>query len=408
MKIKNANILVINGGSSSIKFALYSMDENPNIIFSGQIKRIGLSGPEFTIISNTQENNEIPIDATNFKEAAEVLIEWLTKQKDFEQTICIGHRIVHGMKHTQAEIIEEDLLNELNQISDYDPDHLPAEIEMVRLFKNQFPSLMQVACFDTAFHTTIPAVAKTFAIPKIYYDKGIQRYGFHGISYSYLIQELKKQNEAEANGKIILAHLGNGASLAAVKAGKCIDTSMGFTPAGGIPMSTRSGDLDPGVAWYLMQKVNARLDGTGRNAKDFNNLINHQSGLLGISGISSDMQDLLRLEKENKGAALAIDIFCYQIKKYIGGYTAALGGLNMLIFSGGIGENAPAIRKRICNDLGYLNIHLNEEKNNKNQWQISNEESNVKVYVIPTNEELMIAKMTGERYQKSINDKNEK
>ncbi|MDZ4810443.1 MAG: acetate/propionate family kinase, partial [Bacteroidota bacterium] len=319
MKIKNANILVINGGSSSIKFALYSMDENPNIIFSGQIKRIGLSGPEFTIISNTQENNEIPIDATNFKEAAEVLIEWLTKQKDFEQTICIGHRIVHGMKHTQAEIIEEDLLNELNQISDYDPDHLPAEIEMVRLFKNQFPSLMQVACFDTAFHTTIPAVAKTFAIPKIYYDKGIQRYGFHGISYSYLIQELKKQNEAEANGKIILAHLGNGASLAAVKAGKCIDTSMGFTPAGGIPMSTRSGDLDPGVAWYLMQKVNARLDGTGRNAKDFNNLINHQSGLLGISGISSDMQDLLRLEKENKGAALAIDIFCYQIKKYIGG-----------------------------------------------------------------------------------------
>jgi len=408
MKIKNANILVINGGSSSIKFALYSMDENPNIIFSGQIKRIGLSGPEFTIISNTQENNEIPIDATNFKEAAEVLIEWLTKQKDFEQTICIGHRIVHGMKHTQAEIIEEDLLNELNQISDYDPDHLPAEIEMVRLFKNQFPSLMQVACFDTAFHTTIPAVAKTFAIPKIYYDKGIQRYGFHGISYSYLIQELKKQNEAEANGKIILAHLGNGASLAAVKAGKCIDTSMGFTPAGGIPMSTRSGDLDPGVAWYLMQKVNARLDGTGRNAKDFNNLINHQSGLLGISGISSDMQDLLRLEKENKGAALAIDIFCYQIKKYIGGYTAALGGLNMLIFSGGIGENAPAIRKRICNDLGYLNIHLNEEKNNKNQWQISNEESNVKVYVIPTNEELMIAKMTGEIYQKSINDKNEK
>ncbi len=408
MKIKNANILVINGGSSSIKFALYSMDENPNIIFSGQIKRIGLSGPEFTIISNTQENNEITIDATNFKEAAEVLIEWLTKQKDFEQTICIGHRIVHGMKHTQAEIIEEDLLNELNQISDYDPDHLPAEIEMVRLFKNQFPSLMQVACFDTAFHTTIPAVAKTFAIPKIYYDKGIQRYGFHGISYSYLIQELKKQNEAEANGKIILAHLGNGASLAAVKAGKCIDTSMGFTPAGGIPMSTRSGDLDPGVAWYLMQKVNARLDGTGRNAKDFNNLINHQSGLLGISGISSDMQDLLRLEKENKGAALAIDIFCYQIKKYIGGYTAALGGLNMLIFSGGIGENAPAIRKRICNDLGYLNIHLNEEKNNKNQWQISNEESNVKVYVIPTNEELMIAKMTGEIYQKSINDKNEK
>ncbi len=401
MKNKNANILVINGGSSSIKFALYNRAENLNKIFSGQIKRIGLDNPEFSVTNNiSNEKSNFKIDTTNFNEAAEVLIEWLKKQKDFEQTICIGHRIVHGMEHTQAEIIDEDLLNELNQISDYDPDHLPAEIEMVRLLKNQFPSLMQVACFDTAFHTTISAVAKTFAIPKIYYDKGIQRYGFHGISYSYLMQELKKQNEEEANGKVILAHLGNGASLAAVKEGKCIDTSMGFTPAGGIPMSTRSGDLDPGVAWYLMQK--------GMNAKDFNNLINHQSGLLGISGISSDMQDLLRLEKENKDAALAIEVFCYQIKKYIGAYIAVLGGLDMLVFSGGIGENAPAIRERICNELGYLNIHLNEEKNNKNQWQISNEESNVKVYVIPTNEELMIAKTTGEIYEKSIKNKNEK
>ncbi|MEO6346681.1 MAG: acetate/propionate family kinase, partial [Aquaticitalea sp.] len=297
-------------------------------------------------------------------------------------------------------IIDEDLLNELDKIIDYDPDHLPAEIEMVRLFKKHFPSLMQVACFDTAFHTTIPLAAKTFAIPKKYYDEGVQRYGFHGISYSYLMQELRKQNEAEANGKIILAHLGNGASLAAVIDGKCIDTSMGFTPTGGIPMSTRSGDLDPGVAWYLMHK--------GIDARQFNDLINHQSGLLGISGISSDMQDLLRLEKENKNATLAIDIFCYQVKKYIGGYAAVLGGLDILVFSGGIGENAPAIRERICKDLGYLNIHLNGEKNNKNQWQISKDENNVKVYVIPTNEELMIAKTTGEIYEKSIKDKNEK
>ena len=391
MKNENENILVINGGSSSIKFALYSMDENPNTIFSGQIKRIGLSGPEFIVINSSHKKNEILIDATNFKEAAEALIEWLKKQKDFEQTICIGHRIVHGMAHTQAEIIDEDLLNELNQIINYDPDHLPAEIEMAKLFKNQFPFLMQVACFDTAFHTTIPVVAKTFAIPKSYYDEGIQRYGFHGISYSYLMHELRKQNATEANGKIILAHLGNGASLAAVKDGKCIDTSMGFSPAGGIPMSTRSGDLDPGVAWYLMNK--------GMNAETFNYLINHQSGLLGISGISSDMQDLLRLEKEHEDAALAIEVFCYQIKKYIGAYVAVLGGLDTLIFSGGIGENAPAIRERICNDLGYLNIHLNEEKNNENQWQISNEESKVKVYVIPTNEELMIAEKAAEIYK---------
>jgi len=396
--MKNKNILVINGGSSSIKFALYDMAENFIKIFSGQIKRIGLNGPEFTVINNIREKNEIKIDAKNFTEAAEVLIEWLKKQKDFEQVICIGHRIVHGMKHTQAEIIDEDLLNEINQISDYDPDHLPAEIEMVRLFKNEFPSLMQVACFDTAFHTTIPAVAKTFALPKRYYEEGIRRYGFHGISYSYLMQEIKDQNEAEANGKIILAHLGNGASLAAVKEGKCVDTSMGFTPAGGIPMSTRSGDLDPGVAWYLMQK--------GMNAKDFNNLINHQSGLLGISGVSSNMQDLLRLEKENKDAALAIEVFCYHIKKYIGAYIAVLGGLDTLVFSGGIGENAPAIRERICNDLGYLNINLNEEKNNKNSRHISNDDDHVKVYVIPTNEEFMIAETAGRLYENSIKGQN--
>lgn len=400
MKNENANILVINAGSSSIKFALYSMDENPNKIFSGQIKRIGLSGPEFTVINNNQDKNEIITDAINFKEAAEVLIKWLKKQKEFEQTICIGHRIVHGMKHTQAEIIGEDLLNELNQISDYDPDHLPAEIEIVRLFKKHFPSLMQVACFDTAFHTTIPAVAKTFAIPKSYYDEGIQRYGFHGISYSYLMQELKKQNATEANGKIILAHLGNGASLAGVKDGKCIDTSMGFTPAGGIVMSTRSGDLDPGVAWYLMHK--------GMDASQFNDLINHQSGLLGISDVSSDMQDLLHLEKENKDAALAILIFCYQIKKYIGAYTAVLGGLDTLVFSGGIGEHSPQIRSKICDNLEFLGIELDEIKNMNNEAVIATETSKVKVHVIKTNEEEMIAKTTGELYEKSIKDKNEK
>jgi len=391
MKNKNINILVINGGSSSIKFALYNMAENFIKIFSGQIKRIGLSEPEFTVVNNIQKKNEIIIDAKNFTEAAEVLIEWLKKQKDFEQVICIGHRIVHGMKHTEAVIIEEHLLMQLDQISDYDPVHLPAEIEMIRLFKKHFSSLMQVACFDTAFHTTIPAVAKTFALPNRYFKEGIQRYGFHGISYSYLMQEIKDQNEAEANGKIILAHLGNGASLAAVRAGKCIDTSMGFTPAGGIPMGTRSGDLDPGVALYLMQK--------GMDAAQFNELINHQSGLEGISGMSSDMQDLLQHEKENKDVALAIDIFCYQIKKYIGGYAAALGGLDILVFSGGIGENAPVIRERICKGLEYLNIQINEEKNNKNHWQISGDESEVKVYVVPTNEELMIAKMTAELYE---------
>jgi acetate kinase len=394
MKNKHLTLLVLNGGSSSIKFALYSMNENSSEIFSGQIKRIGLDSPEFSVTNAiNNETNKFKIEVSNVKEAAEFFIDWLKKQNEFDTIACVGHRIVHGMKHTEAQIIDEYLLKELDSISDYDPDHLPAEIEMVRLIKKHFPSLMQVACFDTAFHTTIPLVAKTVAIPKKYYEEGVHRYGFHGISYSYLMGELRKQNKEEANGKIILAHLGNGASLAAVKNGKCIDTSMGFTPAGGVPMSTRSGDLDPGIAWYLMHK--------GMDAKQFIDLINHQSGLLGISGVSSDMQDLLDIENENKDAALAIDMFCYQIKKYIGGYTAALGGLDVLVFSGGIGELAPAIRTRICNELGYLNIHLNEENNNNNQWQISNEESKVKVYVIPTNEELMIAKTAFDLYDKN-------
>ncbi len=265
---------------------------------------------------------------------------------------------------------------------------MPAEIEIIQIIKQKHPDLLQVACFDTAFHTTIPTVAKTFAIPKSYYDEGIQRYGFHGISYSYLMQELRKKNEAEANGKIILAYLGSGASLAAVKDGKCLDTSMGFTPAGGIAMSTRSGDLDPGVAWYLMQK--------GIDAKAFNDLINHQSGLLGISGISADMEELLQQEKVDINAALAIDIFCYQIKKYIGAYTAFLGGLDTLVFSGGIGEHSPEVRSRICDGLEFLGIELCEIKNMNNEAIISKEANKIKVHVIPTNEELMIAKLVND------------
>ncbi len=393
METKSACVFIINAGSSSIKMALYEMNDKPVLKLTGKIENIGNNNSKLVIKENNAKN-EVEINASDFHLATLSLIDWLEKQDWFANIKAIGHRVVHGMHHTKPEVITDGLLNELNSIIDYDPDHLPAEIEIIKQIKQKHPNLLQVACFDTAFHTTIPAVAKTLAIPKNYYEEGIQRYGFHGISYSYLMQELKKKNEAEANGHIILAHLGNGASIAAVKEGKSIDTSMGFTPAGGIVMSSRSGNIDPGVIWFLMQK--------GMDAKAFNNLINHQSGLLGISGISSDVQQLLQ-EKNNKDAALAIDIFCYQIKKYIGGYTAALGGLDTLIFSGGIGENAPEIRTRICNDFAYLNIQLDEERNNKNEWQISSNESNVKVYVIPTNEELMIAKDTIHLYTSTQN-----
>ncbi|HEY4875314.1 MAG TPA: acetate/propionate family kinase, partial [Puia sp.] len=249
------------------------------------------------------------------------------------------------------------------------------------------PALSQVACFDTAFHTSMPTVAKLLPIPRKYFSKGIQRYGFHGLSYSYLMEELHKLigNKVDKE-KIILAHLGNGASLAAIKEGKSIDTSMGFTPTSGIPMSTRTGDLDPGVAWYLMQEGKM-------SAKQFNQLINHQSGLLGISETNSDMRELLKLQTQDNRATEAIELFCYQTKKWIGSFAAALGGLDTLVFSGGIGENAPEIRERVCRDLQFLGVELDEKRNADNEAIISADSSKVTVRVIKTNEELMIAKL---------------
>jgi acetate kinase len=390
MSTTNAGMLIINAGSSSIKMALYEMADEPVLQLSGKIEKIG-SGDSTLIIKQNNSTTHFSLKANDFSLTTTAFINWLQQQSWFKKIKAIGHRIVHGMHHTKSEIITDDLLKELNSIVDYDPGHLPSEVKFIELIKKEYPQLMQVACFDTAFHTTIPAVAKTFALPKKYFDEGIQRYGFHGISYSYLMQQLQKINETEANGRIILAHLGNGASIAAVKEGKCIDTSMGFTPAAGIVMSTRSGDIDPGVALFLMQQ--------GMDAKTFNDIINHQSGLLGISGVSADMQTLLEKENENKDAALAIDIFCYQIKKYIGAYIAALNGLDILVFSGGIGENAAVIRKRICNGLEYAGIEIDDERNSNQQQLISTTNSKIKVYVIPTNEELMIVQQTFNIYR---------
>ena len=387
MKINHQQILTINSGSSSIKFALYAWDENLKKIFSGEIKRIGLSNPEFKVtnyISN--EKNKILINAINFKEAAEVLMEWLKKQPSFGQVGCIGHRIVHGMEHTRPEMIDEKLIKQLRAISKYDPDHLPTEIELIELFKKQFPEISQFACFDTSFHTGMPRVAKILPIPRRFINAGIQRYGFHGLSYTYLMEALiNKEDAHNSKGRIILAHLGNGASLSAVKEGKSLDTTMGFTPAGGLVMGTRHGDLDPGVAWYMVQSEKL-------SAAQLNHLINHECGLLGVSETTSDMQDLLRKENEDVRAAEAVDLFCYSIKKWIGAYAAVLNGLDTLVFSGGIGENAPVIRSRICRGFDYLNLEIDEVENKKNATIISTVKSKVIVYVIPTDEAIVIAK----------------
>jgi acetate kinase len=390
-------ILSINGGSSSIKFALFKTGSPLEQVIHGEIENIGTKKATLNYNSATnQQKDHSKIEAPDHEQAAKHLIDWLEKQEDFSSLSAIGHRIVQGMQHTQPEIITDDLLNELKKISAFDPDHLPEEIKLINVFKSRYPQLKQIACFDTSFHTSMPVVAKLLSIPRRYYERGIQRYGFHGLSYAYLMEELTRLDGAEkAKGNIILAHLGSGASLAAVKDGKSMDTSMGFTPTSGLPMSTRTGDLDPGAAWYLMQDENL-------TPKKFSHLINHESGLLGISETYSDMRELMKIEDKDSRAKEAIELFCYQTKKWIGAFAAALGSVDVLVFSGGIGEHSPKVRSKICDNLSFLGIELDETKNMNDEPVISTGTGKVTVRVIKTNEELMIAKMVRKVLNTSI------
>jgi len=386
-KPNQASVLTINGGSSSIKFALYRIGESLEQSFHGSVDRIGLPGTNLTFSDSAgSKKGNLILESSGARSVSNFLFDWLEEQINFTFISGVGHRVVFGMKHTEPERIKQELVNELLRISSYDKDHLPAEVELIEALRQRYPKLSQVACFDTAFHQTMPRVARILSIPRRYDAIGIQRYGFHGLSYAYLMEELARVAGTKiAQGRLILAHLGNGASLAAVHGGKSIDTSMGFTPTSGLPMSTRPGDLDPGVAWYLMQSENL-------TPKQFNNLINHESGLLGISETSSDMHDLLGHETEDVRAAEAVALFCYQVKKWIGSFAAALGGLDTLVFAGGIGENSPLIRARICEGLSFLGIELNESRNTQTASVISTDASRVAVRVIHTDEEYMIAK----------------
>jgi acetate kinase len=345
-----------------------------------------LTGTTLTVdASGGQRQVPCRLAAADHRSAVDFLLDWLEARPEFASVKAVGHRVVHGMKHSVPERVTPKLLAELHRITPYAPDHLPREIGLIQAFRKRHPKLPQVACFDTAFHHTMPRVARLLPIPRRYAAKGVERYGFHGLSYSYLVEELARLAPAERNGRVILAHLGNGASLAAVHRGKSIDTSMGFTPTSGLVMSTRTGDLDPSLLYYL-----------GRTERmtqaQFQKMVNHKSGLLGVSETSSDLRDLCAREATDVRAAEAVELFCYQVRKWIGSFTAALGGLDTLVFAAGIGENAPLIRQRICEGLRFLGIELNQRRNAKNALLISPETGRVKVRVIPTNEELMIAR----------------
>lgn len=391
MTQEKPSVLALNGGSSSIKFALYQMGDPPKRGLHGKVDRIGLRETHFAFndpARNQQDSRGI--GDFDHRSAAHFLFDWLDEQIGLASITAVGHRVVTGgANYHEPHRVTKQMLDELRRISAYTPEHLPSEIDLIDLIRERVPGLPQVACFDTAFHRDMLRVAKIVPIPRRLQAKGVERYGFHGLSYAFLMEELGCAAGTEAaRGRVILCHLGNGASLAAVRGGKSIDTSMGFTPAGGLPMSTRSGDLDPGLVWYLAQTEHMTTE-------QFHQMVNHQSGLLGVSETSSDLRDLLGREANDVRAAEAVALFCYQVKKWIGAFAAALGGLDTLVFAGGIGENAPVIRARICEGLGFLGIQFDEIRNAAGEPVISADASHAQVRVIRTNEEVMIAKAVG-------------
>lgn len=392
MKSARPVILALNGGSSSIRFGVYRMGGRPECQFHGKLDRIGIGGSSLRFAGMDGVAHEVPLKAVrDYTSATKAVLDWLDTRKVFETLTAVGYRLVHGMGHTDPELVTRDLLDDLRRIQWVDPDHLPDEIELIEAVRKQVPLLPHVACFDTAFHSHMPLVARMLAIPRRLGEKGVRRYGFHGLSYAYLMLALARAaGPAAAKGRVVLAHLGGGASLAAVTGGEGIDTSMGFTPASGMPMGTRSGDVDPGLALYLERTEHM-------TPVQFDAMANHASGLLGISETSSDIRDLLAREAVDARAADAIALFCYQAKKWVGAYAAALGGLDTLVFAGGIGENCAPVRARICEGLDFLGVRLDPARNAAGADVISVARSGVTVRVIRTNEEWMVARLTAAR-----------
>lgn len=381
------HILALNSGSSSLKFALYEFDgSREKLVVRGEAEdiaaksgRLWLRGGDDSTIAD--QSRAISDHAAAMKLALDAL-----STAKFPHPAAIGHRVVMGGSRTAPEKVTAELLAQLHGLIPLAPLHLPAEIQIIEAAASGADSIPQVACFDTAFHRKLPQLAQRFPLPRKLFDEGVRRYGFHGLSYEYVLRQL---GPAAKGKRLIIAHLGNGASLAAIKDGVPVDTSMGLTPTGGIMMGTRTGDLDPGVLIYLLREKHY-------DSAKLEHLVDHESGLLGVSGTTSDMKTLLAARPSDSRAADAVAMFCRSVRKQIGAFATVLDGLDLLVFTAGIGERASAVREEICRDLSHLGVEIDSVRNNASEDVISAAHSACLVRVIPTNEELMIARHTRE------------
>ncbi len=400
-------VLVINAGSSSIKYQLIDMD-NEKLLAKGLVERIGGEGSQLTHKVNGKAI-EIVKPLKDHAAGLKLVLDTLVDNeigiiKSLKEISAVGHRVLHGAtKYSKATLINDRVLNDLKSFIPLGPLHMPANIQGIEACQNVMPGVKNVAVFDTAFHATMPDYAYMYAVPYDWYEKyGVRKYGFHGTSHDFVSKELAKVLGKDIKDlRIISCHIGNGASIAAIKYGKCVDTSMGFTPLEGLVMGTRCGDIDPAVVEYIMNE-------TGMSIKDALNSLNKKSGLLGMSGISNDIRDVLKAKKEgNERARIAIDKFVYVIKKYIGAYAASMGGVDAIAFTAGTGENRDDIREAVMKDMDYLGINFDIDANKNfirgENFKISTDNSKVAVYVIPTDEELSIARQTKEIVMKKGN-----
>ncbi len=381
-------ILTVNVGSSSLKAVLYRFDQAETLELRASAERIGLADSRLRL---TDANGAALLERSDLADhasALQALFTYLQGHGLDHDLRAIGQRVVHGgSQYSAPTLIDDDVLRALRSLIPLDTEHLPQALVVIEAVQQAFPALPQVACFDTAFHRHMPRVAQMFGLPRDQFEAGVVRYGFHGLSYEYIVHELRELDPAAADGRVIVAHLGNGASMAAIHHGAGVDTTMGMSPTGGLVMSTRSGDLDPGVLLYLLQERDL-------TAANLSRLVNKQAGLLGVSGSSADMRDLLEREATDPRAADAVALFCYQARKFLGALVAVLGGLDTLVFTAGIGERSAVIRGRICDGMAYLGLQLDDDQNASHASIISASSSRVAVRVMPTDEDLVIARHT--------------